>query len=93
MLGVSCYLIGQELERDKTVETDVFGLVDHTHPSTTEFLDNPVVRDSLANHQGLNHTWAKLAKSMKPLELACRQTIVVAKSRLHSQPGPGGGSE
>jgi hypothetical protein len=22
----------------------------HTHPSTTELLDNPVVRDSLANH-------------------------------------------
>jgi hypothetical protein len=32
-----------------SVET-VLGLVDHTHPTTTEFFEDAVVRDGLANH-------------------------------------------
>ena len=43
-------IFGQEFERDKTLQARVFGLVDHAHPSATEFLDNAVVRESLADH-------------------------------------------
>ena len=40
----------QELQRDKAAEFEVFSLVDHTHPAATEFLDDAVVRDGLADH-------------------------------------------
>ena len=41
---------GKELERDEAAELGVFGLVDHTHAAATEFLDDAVVRNSLADH-------------------------------------------
>src|SRR5580700_180806 len=43
-------LVRQELQGDKAVQLYVLGLVDHTHPATAEFLDNAIVRDSLADH-------------------------------------------
>jgi len=49
-LWVLCYVIGQELESDKATEVSVLGLVDHTHATATEFLDDAVVRDGLADH-------------------------------------------
>jgi len=30
----------------------VFGLIDHTHPPATELLENPIVRNGLADHGG-----------------------------------------
>src|SRR5580658_6150030 len=42
-------IVGQEFESDKTMEACVLGFVDHTHPTTAELLDNPVVRDGLAD--------------------------------------------
>ena len=49
-LRVAGDLIGQELESDKPVQPSVFGLVDHTHPTTPELLDNAVVRNGLVDH-------------------------------------------
>jgi hypothetical protein len=40
----------QELKRNETMQARVFGLVNDAHPATTEFLDDAVVRDGLANH-------------------------------------------
>jgi len=34
-LVVFCYFIGQEFERDESVQAYVFGLIDDTHPSAT----------------------------------------------------------
>jgi hypothetical protein len=48
-LRISSNFVGQELQGDKPVQGYVFGLVDHTHPATTELLDNAVVRDGLAD--------------------------------------------
>ena len=45
-------LIGQELEGHKTMESDVFGLVDDTHPASAELLDDAVVGDGLAEQWG-----------------------------------------
>ena len=39
------------IERDEAVEVGVFSLVDNTHPTTTEFFDDAVVRDSLVDHE------------------------------------------
>ena len=33
-----------------TMESSVFGLVDHAHPTAAELLDDAVVRDGLADH-------------------------------------------
>jgi hypothetical protein len=48
-LCISGHFFRQEFESDKTVETNVLGLVDHTHATTTELLDDAVVRDGLAD--------------------------------------------
>jgi hypothetical protein len=49
-LPIFGYFVGQELERDKTVEANVLGFIDNPHPSATKFLDDAVVRDCLADH-------------------------------------------
>ena len=49
-LRVSGNFIGEELERYKTVQPCVLGLVHNTHAPTADLLDNPVVRDGLADH-------------------------------------------
>ena len=43
-------LLGQELQRDGSVEASVLGLVDDTHPSAAELLEDSVVGDGLADH-------------------------------------------
>ena len=50
-LRIAGHFIGQEFQRDKTVEPGVFGFVDHTHPAATEFFDNAVVRNGLVDHR------------------------------------------
>jgi hypothetical protein len=49
-LSVFNDVIGQKLQGDKSVEGYVLGLIDDTHAATTKLLDNPVVRDGLADH-------------------------------------------
>ena len=43
---------GQEFQRDEAAELRVFGLVNHAHAPAAEFLDDAVVRDSLAEQAG-----------------------------------------
>src|SRR5438128_1194216 len=50
-LKVSGNFFRQEFEGDETVQARVFGLVDHTHPTAAEFLQDAVVRDGLAEHR------------------------------------------
>jgi hypothetical protein len=49
-LRVLSNLVRQELQGDKAVQLYVLSLIDHTHPAATKLLDDPVVRDGLANH-------------------------------------------
>ncbi len=44
-------VVRQKLQGYKSVELSVFGLIDHTHTSATEFFDNAVVRDSLTDER------------------------------------------
>ena len=41
----------QELERDESVQPGVFGLVDDAHTPAAQFLEDTVVRNSLAHHR------------------------------------------
>jgi hypothetical protein len=50
-------IIGQELQGHKTMEPGILGLVNHTHPATTQFLDDAVVRDGLADELGRRAHW------------------------------------
>jgi hypothetical protein len=34
-----------------TPETEIFGLVNNTHPAAADYFQNAVVRDDLANHE------------------------------------------
>ena len=42
---------GKKLQSDKAIEFDVLGLVHNTHTATTEFLDDAVMRDGLADER------------------------------------------
>jgi len=42
-LGIFSNLVGQELEGDKTMQLQVFSLVDNTHAATAEPFDDAVV--------------------------------------------------
>ena len=67
-LRVSRNIVRQEFESDEAAKFGVLGLVDHTHAAATEFLDDAVVRDGLADHaQGCYG--GKGGKSMKAGEL------------------------
>ena len=49
-LGILGHFIGQELERDKTMQPRVFGFVNHAHPAATQHGNDAVVRDGLSDH-------------------------------------------
>ena len=51
-LAVLGHSFGQEFQSHKAIEPGVLGLVDDTHPTAAQLLDNPVVRDGLADHSG-----------------------------------------
>src|SRR3954467_7272433 len=40
----------QEFERNESVQSEVFGLIDDTHPSAAQLLHNAVVRNGLPYH-------------------------------------------
>ncbi len=42
--------IRKKLERDETIELDVLGLVDHTHPAAADFAQHAIMRDGLAKN-------------------------------------------
>ena len=42
--------VRQELQSDHAAEFEIFGFVDHTHPTATELFDDAVVRDGLPEH-------------------------------------------
>jgi hypothetical protein len=43
--------IRQKLQGHEATQVEVLGLVDDPHTATTEFLDNAVMRDGLADHR------------------------------------------
>ena len=43
-------IVGQEFEGNETVEFGVFGFIDDAHTTATEFFDNAIVSDGLAEH-------------------------------------------
>src|SRR6266849_6563962 len=48
---VSSYVIRKELQCDESIEFEILGLVDDTHPAATEFFHDVVMRDSFADHR------------------------------------------
>jgi hypothetical protein len=43
-------VVREKLQCDKTVQLNVLGLVNHTHPASAEFLEDAVMRNGLAEH-------------------------------------------
>ena len=44
-------VVGKEFQSDKPSEVGVFGFVDDAHAATAEFLNDPVMRYGLADHE------------------------------------------
>ncbi|MGC1087024.1 MAG: hypothetical protein WA894_01195, partial [Candidatus Acidiferrum sp.] len=51
-LTILSYFTRQEFHGDESVESEVFGFVDHTHAAVAKLLDDTVMRDGLADHSG-----------------------------------------
>ena len=49
-LGVLGQFVGKEFQSDIAAEAQILGLIDNTHPAATELLNDPVMRDGLADH-------------------------------------------
>jgi len=49
-MAVSGQLLREELQGNGALELGVFGLVDDTHATAAELLDDPVMRNGLADH-------------------------------------------
>ena len=55
-LAIAGEIIGQEFQRDKTIEARVFCFVDDAHSSTAKFFDDAVMRDGLTEDRlGVRH--------------------------------------
>jgi len=50
-LRVEGQRIRHELQRDRTAQSRVFGLVHHAHSTAAQLLDDVVVRDAATNHR------------------------------------------
>ena len=80
---------GQEFQGDKSVESRVLGLVDHTHPTAAQLRDDAVMRDGLADHakgsnKSANRRAAAGGKSTKSnrgdrAEIVVRQRYILAR--------------
>ena len=44
----------QKFKCHHPTKLSVLGLINHTHPPATEFFDDPIMRDGMADHPGLN---------------------------------------
>ncbi len=49
-LRVAGQVFGKEFQRDETMQPGVLPLIDHAHTAATEFFDNTVMRNGLADH-------------------------------------------
>jgi len=49
-LRIAFRVLGKELQRDLTAERYVLGTIHSTHPPFTEFGEDTIVRDGLADH-------------------------------------------
>jgi len=62
-------LRGKKLERDEAPELDVLGLVDHTHTTAAELIDDAVVRDGLIDHEigfrGVRESYGGMGRKSK----------------------------
>src|SRR5215831_21061542 len=51
-LRVMGYVLGQELERDQAAELQVLSFVHDAHAAAAQLLEDPVVRNGVADHWG-----------------------------------------
>jgi hypothetical protein len=79
-LRVASNFIGQELEGYKTMEPGVFRLVHNTHAATSEFLDDAIVRDGLADH------WPEMVRLLTGQVNESRGVGAISKGWLAQNP-------
>src|SRR5271170_6652708 len=61
-LRITGDLFGKKLESDEAIEASILRFVDNAHTSTTEPLDNAIVRDGLADERGVGHWFFENAR-------------------------------
>src|SRR5262249_24410879 len=88
----------KKLERDEAAQFGIFGLVDHAHPTPTEFFEDAEMRDGPAlEGLGVGHsaTWYELSREKstraardvaqrtnRPILLRCTSLSNIVKSKI-----------
>jgi hypothetical protein len=67
-LRVFCNVPRQELQSDEATDFGVLSLVNHSHATAAELLDDAVARDGLADHEQGCYG-GRVGKSMKAVEM------------------------
>ena len=71
-LRVMRNFVWQEFQSDETTQLGIFSLIDNSHPTAAQLLDNAIVRDSVPDHWRESYV-REPGKSMKALDLAASQ--------------------
>jgi hypothetical protein len=61
----------QKLQRDMSVQLEVFGFVNHAHPAATELFQDAVVRNGLADHGRFIYGKARGASALQTSSAQC----------------------
>src|ERR1700734_1719206 len=67
----------KELQCDQAAQTNVFGLIDHSHTARAQLFLNAIVRDSLLVHDAQNSTLGRWHEWYSVCEDGCNTTTGV----------------
>jgi hypothetical protein len=76
-------MFGQKLEGDVAAEFEVLGLIDYSHTAASDLLQNPVMRNRLADHWNSScpkekHRRLSVIASQRECPTACAPASLVA---------------
>src|ERR1051326_4107991 len=78
---IACHLVRQELQSDEAVQPCVLSFVDYPHATAAQFLDDAVVRDSLADHGVPESYGLNCIKSIKAQKIRFASLILSGSGR------------
>ena len=61
--GVADQFRGEKLQRDASTQSEIQGAIDDSHTAATQFLLDPIVRNSLAQHRKFPSRWLMVGRT------------------------------
>src|SRR5262249_4446131 len=87
-LSIIRHVFWQKLQSDEAMQASIFGFIDNTHPATTQFFKDSIMRDGLPNHSG-ESLWSGATQVNEGEELGCTPRNQLALNRHYAHPMKG----